>query len=62
MGIESIPFSVMDDNDTADLNTIEGTEAIPITDIWVIKKMKTEKDLKRLASIFKHAIERGYLD
>jgi hypothetical protein len=28
----------------------------------VIKKMKTEKDLKRLASIFKHAIERGYLD
>jgi hypothetical protein len=62
MGIESIPFSVMDDADTADLDSIQGDEAIPITDIWTLKKLTNEEDQRRLADIFKHAYECGYLD
>lgn len=62
MGIESIPFSLMDDNDTADFDKIKGDEAVPITDIWILKKLENEEDLKRLADIFKHATDRGYLD
>jgi hypothetical protein len=62
MGIESIPFSVMDDSDTADLDEITGDEAIPITDIWVLKAPQKEEDQRRLADIFKHAVDRGYLD
>lgn len=62
MGIESIPFSVMDDSETADFDQIKGDEAVPITDIWTLKKLESEKDQKRLADIFKHASDRGYLD
>lgn len=62
MGIESIPFSVMDDDDTADFDQIKGDEAIPITDIWILKKLKNVEDQKRLADIFKHANDHGYLD
>jgi hypothetical protein len=62
MGIESIPFSMMDDSDTADLDQIEGDEAVPITSIWTLKKPETKQDMHRLADIFKHSVERGYLD
>ncbi|KAG5668327.1 hypothetical protein PVAND_016271 [Polypedilum vanderplanki] len=62
MGIESIPFSVMDDNETADMEKIKGDEAVPITDIWILKKLENIEDQRRLADIFKHAVDRGYLD
>lgn len=61
MGIESIPFSMLDDNDTADMDKI-GDTAVPITSVWILKKLKSEQDLHRLADIFKHASDRGYLD
>lgn len=62
MGIESIPFSMMDDSDTADMDQIQGDKPVPITDIWVLKKPKTDQGLQRLADIFKHSSDRGYLD
>jgi hypothetical protein len=62
MGIESIPFSVMDDCDTADFDKIKGDDAIPITDIWILRKLKNVEDQRRLADIFKHACDRGYLE
>lgn len=62
MGIESIPFSVMDDSDTADFDQIKGDDPVPITEIWILKKLENVQDQKRLADIFKHATERGYLD
>jgi len=61
MGIESIPFSMMDDNDTADFDQISGDDAVPITDIWIMKKLDTREKQERLADIFKHASDRGYL-
>jgi len=62
MGIESIPFSLMDDSETADLDKMEGEDAFPITDIWILKRLENENDQKRLADVFKHAVDRGFLD
>lgn len=62
MGIESIPFSMLDDSDTADMDQIKGDDPVPITNIWILKKLENEQDLHRLADIFKHASDRGYLD
>ncbi|KAG5668326.1 hypothetical protein PVAND_016270 [Polypedilum vanderplanki] len=62
ISIEAIPFSVMDDSETANFNLIKGDEAVPITDIWILKRLKKVEDQQRLADIFKHALERGYLD
>lgn len=61
MGIESIPFSMLDDHETADMDSM-GDEAVPITNIWILKKLESDQDLHRLADIFKHASDRGYLD
>lgn len=61
MGIESIPFSMMEDSETADMDAI-GDEAVPIDTIWKIKKLEKKENLQRLADIFKHASDRGYLD
>lgn len=61
MGIESIPFSMLEDHETADMEVI-GDNPVPITSIWKLKKLETDQDLHRLADIFKHASDRGYLD
>lgn len=61
MGIESIPFSLLEDSETADMDQM-GDEAVPITSIWKLKKLEKKEDLHRLADIFKHASDRGYLD
>lgn len=62
MGIESIPFSMLDANDTADMDQITGDDPVPITNVWILKKLKNDQDRHRLADIFKHASDRGYLD
>lgn len=61
MGIESIPFSMLDDSETADMDSM-GDTPVPITSIWKLKKLEAVEDLHRLADIFKHASDRGYLD
>lgn len=62
MAIESIPFSTMPDDETSDLDQIIGDEAVPITDIWILKKPTKIDDIHRLADVFKHASDRGFLD
>lgn len=61
MGIESIPFSVMDDEETGDLDTIQGDEAVDVTTVWILKPIKNKKDRQRLANMFKHAVKMGYI-
>lgn len=61
MGIESIPFSVMDDEETGDLDTIQGEEAVDVTTVWKLKPIKNKEGRLRLANMFKHAVEMGYI-
>lgn len=62
MGIESVPFSLLDDSDVADLDQIQGDSAIPIEKVWLLKNIKTQEGRLRLADVFKHADSCGYLD
>jgi aminoglycoside/choline kinase family phosphotransferase len=62
MGIESIPFSLLNDEDTADLDSIQGEEMVPITKLWILKNIKDQDGRLRLADMFKHATQCGYLD
>lgn len=61
MGIESLPFIMMEENETADMDSI-GDEAVTISSVWKLKNLEKREDLQRLADIFKHASDRGYLD
>uniref|UniRef100_A0A336LPX7 CSON000643 protein n=1 Tax=Culicoides sonorensis TaxID=179676 RepID=A0A336LPX7_CULSO len=61
MGIESIPFSVMDDEETGDLDTIEGENAVDVTTVWIMRPIKSKEGRLRLADTFKHAVQMGYI-
>lgn len=62
MSIESIPFSVMDDAETADLDSIVDDKPVPIETIWILKPIEKPEGRKRLADVFKHANDMGYID
>ena len=62
MAIESVPFSLLEDHEAPDMDVLQGEEAVPIQTIWVIKPITNKEGRKRLADVFKHATERGYLD
>lgn len=62
MGMESIPFSVMDDADVTDLDLIEGSEALPLEQVFTIRPLKTKEGRLRLANAIKHGVDNGYLD
>ncbi|XP_059611132.1 uncharacterized protein LOC132258046 [Phlebotomus argentipes] len=62
MAMETLPFAIMPESDAFDLDSIQGDEAIPLQEIWVLKPISTKEGRLRLANIFKHATERGYLD
>ncbi|KAH8287027.1 hypothetical protein KR054_000748 [Drosophila jambulina] len=59
MGIESLPMTMMEDEEVADLDGIQ--ENAILTDVWNITPFKEPAKQQRLADIFKHAIDQGYI-
>ncbi|XP_037727508.1 uncharacterized protein LOC119558253 [Drosophila subpulchrella] len=59
MGIESLPMTMMEDEEVADLDAIQ--ENAILTDIWNLTFFKEPAKRQRLADIFKHAIDEGYI-
>uniref|UniRef100_A0A182N5A7 CHK domain-containing protein n=1 Tax=Anopheles dirus TaxID=7168 RepID=A0A182N5A7_9DIPT len=62
MGIESIPFSLLDESEVPDLDKITGDEAVPIEKIWILRPLKNQAGRLRLTDMFRHATDMGYLD
>lgn len=59
MGIESLPMSMIEDDEVADLDEI--TDNSVLTDVWNIKPFQEPAKRQRIAEIFKHAIDQGYI-
>lgn len=59
MGIESLPMTLIEDDEVADLDEI--TENSVLTDVWNIKPFKEPAKRQRIADMFKHAIDQGYI-
>lgn len=59
MGIESLPMSLLEDDEVADLDEI--TENSVLTDVWNIKPFAEPAKRQRIADIFKHAVDQGYM-
>ena len=59
MGIESLPMSLIEDDEVADLDEIK--ENAVLTDVWNIKPFEEASKRQRIAEMFKHAIDQGYL-
>lgn len=59
MGIESLPMSLIDDEEVADLDAIK--ENAVLTDVWNIKPFEDVAKRQRIADVFKHAIDQGFI-
>ncbi|XP_069681835.1 uncharacterized protein [Periplaneta americana] len=59
--LESVPFSVMDEEETPNLDLIEGDKAIPIEQIWHVHPIKSKKGRLRLADNIKFAVDNNYI-
>ena len=59
MGIESLPMTMMEDNEVADLDEIK--ENAILTDVWNITPFKEAAKQQRIANMLKHAIDQGYI-
>uniref|UniRef100_A0A182VRI2 CHK kinase-like domain-containing protein n=1 Tax=Anopheles minimus TaxID=112268 RepID=A0A182VRI2_9DIPT len=59
MGIESIPFSLLDESDVPDLDKITGDEAIAIETIWILRPIASQAGRLRLTDMFRHATDMG---
>lgn len=62
MGIEAIPFSLLEDDEIPDLDLIEGNEAVPIDSVWILKPIKTQEGRLRLTDLFKFSTQKKYLN
>lgn len=60
--MEAIIMSVMPEEEVSDLDCLAGESAVPLTDIWKVRPFERQADRQRLADVFRHAIDRGYLD
>lgn len=60
MGIESLPLSLIEDEELADLDAI--TENAVLTDVWALKPFEQPAKQQRIAEVFKHAIDQGYIN
>lgn len=59
VGIEAVPVSVLDI--PYDPELIDGEDAVPIEKIWVLKPIENKDGRRRLADVFKHAVQMGYI-
>lgn len=60
MSMEAIVMSLLDDEETADLDTIEG-EFVPLETIWRVYPFKSEEKRQRIADMIKHAVDNNFL-
>lgn len=61
MAMEALPLSIMDEEETTDLDAIEGDRPLSIPEVWKMKPINTKEGRLRVADVFKHAVEHGYL-
>ena len=59
--MEAIPVSIMSESDTTDMDTIEGSHPLPLSEIWRLKPIEDNAGRRRLAEVVRHAVEQGYL-
>lgn len=60
MGIESLPMSMIDEEDVADLDSLEISDPV-LTDVWKLTPFKEEDKRRRVAECFKHAVDSGFI-
>ncbi|XP_050078286.1 uncharacterized protein LOC126565178 [Anopheles maculipalpis] len=61
IAVEAIPLSLLDGADVPELDSIEGTDAVPLEQIMTLRSIKTRYGRRRLLDVFRHARGCGYI-
>lgn len=59
MGIESVPMSMLEEDEIADLDEISADSVL--VDVWNLKPFQEPHKQQRIADMLKHAIDQGYI-
>lgn len=59
--LEAVPFSMLSEEDSFNLDVIEGENKIDIADVWKVQNIKTPEGRQRLADVIVHAEQRGFI-
>lgn len=61
MSMEAIVMSLLNDNEVADLDMIQGDEEVPLESVWILPKFQDSERRKRAAFLIKHSVDRGFI-
>ncbi|KAK7869898.1 hypothetical protein R5R35_013696 [Gryllus longicercus] len=61
MSLESVPLSILDADQTPDVESMSGEEEIPLTEIWALKPIESKEGRMRLALNVKHAVDNKFI-
>ncbi|XP_044728830.1 uncharacterized protein LOC123292300 [Chrysoperla carnea] len=61
MCLEAAPFSVLPDEETADLDAMEGDEVVDIASVWIVNKIPHQKGRMVLVDIVKDQVDLGFI-
>lgn len=59
--LEAVPFSMLSEAESFDLDVIEGEDKVDIADVWKVENIKTSEGRQRLADVIVHAVDRGFI-
>lgn len=61
VAIEAVPLSIMSEEDTMDMDSIEGSQPLSLPQVWRLKPIASAEGRGRLVDVFTDAVHRGYL-
>lgn len=59
--IEGLVMSLLGDEDVADLDILEGDEAVPLETLWVVHPFKEKEKRERFARVIKFVIDKNLI-
>ncbi|XP_063216108.1 uncharacterized protein LOC134527388 [Bacillus rossius redtenbacheri] len=61
MALESLPMSLLSEEDAPDIDLIDGDDAVPLEQIWSLKPIKTQAGRLRICNMVKHLMQCGFV-
>ncbi|XP_030767783.1 uncharacterized protein LOC115891469 [Sitophilus oryzae] len=60
MALESSVMAILSDDEVADIDLLQGEDAVPLEDVWILPKFNKDRN-EKLAFIVKHCVDKGYI-
>ncbi|KAF7267325.1 hypothetical protein GWI33_019444 [Rhynchophorus ferrugineus] len=60
MALESSLMALLNDDEVADIDFLEGEDAVPLEDVWILPEFQKDRN-EKLAFLVKHCVDKGFI-